>query len=339
MEQDKQQRWEGKVSAQLRNATADQIWLLLKDFFNFHKWFPSLSTCYGVHGCNGEPGCIRYCAGFSISSHGSEKSVSWSKERLVAIDHVDRSLSYEITDCNIGFKSYKSTIKVVPGVNGGDGQGGCVIHWFFTVDPVEGWALEDLANKYDVGLQSMAIKMEDEIANSVDPEGAERSMAEEKWEGKASVEVGNSGADQVWSLIEDFCNLHKWLPIDTCSQVEGVAGQPGLIRHCTFTARDGDETKVLWAKEKLVEIDPIQRYLSYEILDNNLGMGSYVATMRVLPINGDGSNDGRGCQIQWSFVCDPVQGQTFQEFMSYIESSLQFMGNKMESHFSAPTQQ
>ncbi|KAI4316089.1 hypothetical protein L6164_024105 [Bauhinia variegata] len=165
MEQDAQPKWEGKVSAELRKATVDQIWLLLKDFFNIHKWFPNLSTCYGVHGSNGELGCIRYGAGFAIPS---DSTGNWAKERLIAIDHVDRSLTYEMVDCNIGFESYKATMKVVPGVGVND-QGGCTIHWFFTVDPVEGWTLDDMVNQYQVSLQIMANNMEDEIANSVDP--------------------------------------------------------------------------------------------------------------------------------------------------------------------------
>ncbi|KAK7292021.1 hypothetical protein RIF29_07639 [Crotalaria pallida] len=153
------ERWEGNVSAKLKNTTAEQAWPLLKDFFNLHKRFPTLATCYGIHGSNGEPGCIRYCEGFSIPSNG----VSWSKERLVAVDDADRSLKYEIIDSNIGFKSYVSTIRVL---NHGHDDG-CKLEWSFAVDPVEGLVHEDLVGKYDVGLQLMAQKMEDEITGSV----------------------------------------------------------------------------------------------------------------------------------------------------------------------------
>ncbi|KAL5558645.1 hypothetical protein UlMin_034856 [Ulmus minor] len=158
-----QPKWEGKVSAKLQNATADQIWPLFTDFFNFHKWFPTLATCSGVHGTNGEPGCIRYCAGFSIPSDATSdhtvKPVAWSKERLVAVDHDDHVLSYEIVESNIGFKSYVSTVKIVP--LGPDCQVGCVIDWSFTVEAVQGLVLDDLVKKYDVGLQRMSRIMED----------------------------------------------------------------------------------------------------------------------------------------------------------------------------------
>lgn len=166
MEQDPQPQWEGKVSARLAKATADQIWPLLNDFFNLHKWFPGLAACYGIHGTNGEPGCIRHCEGSSIPStdtntDGHSQPVSWSTERLTAVDHGERSLSYEIVDSNIGFKSYVSTVKVVP--QGDDGQDGCVIEWSFSVDPVAGLVLDELVRMYKVGLRQMAERLEDGV--------------------------------------------------------------------------------------------------------------------------------------------------------------------------------
>ncbi|CAK9180933.1 unnamed protein product [Ilex paraguariensis] len=161
-------KWEAEFLTKLKKASADQIWPLFEDFFNLHKWFPGLSTCYGIHGTNGEPGCIRYCAGFSLPSQennaNGENPVSWSNERLVAVDPTQRSLSYEIVDCNIGFKSYSSKVRIIPG--GDDGGDGCGIEWWITVDPVEGWKLEDLVKRYEVKLQLMAEKMEEDALRS-----------------------------------------------------------------------------------------------------------------------------------------------------------------------------
>lgn len=157
------QKWEAKVCTRLTIATADQIWPLVKDFFNMHKYFPNLTICCGIHGNNGEPGCIRYCAGSSIPSTAGESTVSWSTERVLAVDHVEKSLTYEILDCNVGFKSYVSTMKIRPG--DGDGGKGCVMEWFIAVDPVEGWSFEDLVRKYEAALQCMAKRMEDAIVS------------------------------------------------------------------------------------------------------------------------------------------------------------------------------
>ncbi|KAK9068383.1 hypothetical protein SSX86_012496 [Deinandra increscens subsp. villosa] len=155
-----EEKWEGKVSTTLTKASADQIWPLFIDFFNFHKWFPNVSTCYGVHGTNGEVGGTRYCAGFSLpNKDGGANQVSWSKERLVAVDREKMSMSYEMVDCNVGFESYLSTIKIACG----DGGQGCVVEWSFVVNPVEGLKYEDLVQKYQTGLDQTTKKMEDDL--------------------------------------------------------------------------------------------------------------------------------------------------------------------------------
>ncbi|XP_010526098.1 PREDICTED: lachrymatory-factor synthase [Tarenaya hassleriana] len=149
------EKWQAMVSTTLAKAKPDQIWPLFTDFFNLHKWLPSLATCHGVHGNNGEPGCVRFCSGSSIKSNGGDAVAGWSKERLLTVDHVDRVLSYEIVESNIGFESYVSTVKISP--RGGEG---CVIDWFFTVDPVEGWSMDDLVIKYEKALEIIAMNME-----------------------------------------------------------------------------------------------------------------------------------------------------------------------------------
>lgn len=178
-------KWEAKVSTKLANASADQIWPFLEDFFGVHKYFPSLATSYGIHGSNGEIGSIRYCEGSSIPSQETKENeeerstvISWSKEKLTAIDPAEKSLSYEIIDSNTGFHSYVSTIQInknpIPAgdstiVESGDEDGGrlgCVVEWSFSVDAVGGWRLEDLVKKYEVGLHRMAQKMEDILSNS-----------------------------------------------------------------------------------------------------------------------------------------------------------------------------
>ncbi|XP_061369622.1 lachrymatory-factor synthase-like [Gastrolobium bilobum] len=153
-----------------------------------------------------------------------------------------------------------------------------------------------------------------------------------RWEGETSVELHGITAEQVWPLLEDFCNIHKWMPIETCYQVEGVTGQPGLIRYCATTTRDDGDPLIKWAKEKLLMIDPIQHCLIYEVVDSNMGFKSYVATLKLLPVtivSGDKPKP-TSCKIQWSFACDPVDGWTFDGLFSYIQFVLQFMAKKME---------
>lgn len=155
------EKWQAKVSTTLTKAKPDQIWLLFTDFFNLHKWLPTLVTCHGVHGNNGEPGCIRFCSSSSIRSNGVESAAGWSKEKLVAVDPVERVMRYEIVESNIGFESYVSTVKISPRGEDGDVDG-CVIEWSFTVDPVRGLSLDDLVMKYEKALEVITKNMEEE---------------------------------------------------------------------------------------------------------------------------------------------------------------------------------
>ncbi|KAL3650788.1 hypothetical protein CASFOL_007191 [Castilleja foliolosa] len=159
------QKWEAKVSTSLERAKPQQIWPLFEDFFGLQKWFPGLPTCHGIEGVNGQPGCIRFCSGFGlkkqkddINNAESNSSLSWSKERLVAVDRAQMTLTYEMVDSNIGFKSYVSTVKVVAGDDAGGG--GTIVEWWISLDPVVGLRLEDLVVKYEVGLKLMVNKME-----------------------------------------------------------------------------------------------------------------------------------------------------------------------------------
>ncbi|XWS72516.1 hypothetical protein CRYUN_Cryun02cG0046600 [Craigia yunnanensis] len=146
-------------------------------------------------------------------------------------------------------------------------------------------------------------------------------QTEPKWEGKVTAELKDSTAELIWPFLEDFCNIDKFFPnLHTCYRAEGTPGQPGLVRHC--------ETDVGWANEKLLTIDPTNRSLSYEILENNIGLKNYVATLKVFPMEGDGKP--AGCKIEWSFIADPGEGWGLKDLVSYVDYCLQFMAKKME---------
>ncbi|KAK6912758.1 Polyketide cyclase/dehydrase [Dillenia turbinata] len=166
-------------------------------------------------------------------------------------------------------------------------------------------------------------------------------MAEEakssKWEGKTKAEIKGLKVEQVWPLLEDFCSFNKLVPqIEICDQIEGVYGQPGLIRHCGLRdpsrSTGADDSQMMWANEKLLVMDPIQRCFSYAVVDGNTGLKSYVATIKVFEMNGD---DGKGCVIEWSFVCEPADGWTFDGLLSLIDSLLKTTAKNIEELCSA----
>ncbi|KAK1267559.1 Lachrymatory-factor synthase [Acorus gramineus] len=131
-----------------------------------------------------------------------------------------------------------------------------------------------------------------------------------QWEGKAKANLTNTTADQAWSLLKDFTNLHKILPtLHTCHLVEGVDGETGCIRYCAGAREDG---VVMWAKERLIETDPVNRFNRYVVEENNMGFRRYFGRVGVVDGEGGGGGGGDGgggeggCVIEWSYVADPI---------------------------------
>ncbi|MCL7024962.1 hypothetical protein MKW94_002913 [Papaver nudicaule] len=161
---------------------------------------------------------------------------------------------------------------------------------------------------------------------------------EEKWKGKACTTLKDLTAEELWPLFEDFLSIHKWLPgVDACTLVEGVSGEPGCVRYCTGTAvpTDGsDDTLTSWVKEKLLLIDPVERCISYEVIEGNVGFESYIATIKVLSDSSEDAqengDDHKGSTVEWSYVVNPVPGWKSEDLASYIDSILQTMAKRME---------
>ncbi|OMO96209.1 Polyketide cyclase/dehydrase [Corchorus capsularis] len=148
---------------------------------------------------------------------------------------------------------------------------------------------------------------------------------EPKWQGKATAELKGTTGEQIWPFLEEFCNLDKFFPgVDKCYRIEGSPGQPGLVRHCEDGAGG-------WCNEKLLAIDPTNLCLSYQVVENTVGLKNYVATLKVLPVFEDGKPAAAaGCKIELSFVSAPVQGFKLEGFVSYVDGCVQFMAKKLE---------
>ncbi|XP_077252533.1 uncharacterized protein LOC143891923 [Tasmannia lanceolata] len=336
MEHEQEPKWEGKAIIKLKGPSADQIWALLSDFFTLNKWLPGIETCSRVQGVSGEAGCIRYLAGTAIPSPDGD-SVTWANEKLLSIDPIGMTYTYEMLENNMGFGSYVATMKVVS-----KSHEGCEIDWSFVMDPMKGWSKDVFVSYSEIKMQAMAKRMEDAIHAeylksslsfflSLSLSLSMEQEQEPKWEGKAITKLKGPSADQIWALISDFFSLNKWLPgIDTCNRVEGVSGEPGCIRYCagsSIPSPDGDS--ITWANEKLLSIDPSGKTFTYEIMDNNIGFGSYVATMKVV------SDSDDGCEIEWSFVMDPVKNWSQEVFIYYLDMNLKTMGKRMEEAIQA----
>jgi hypothetical protein len=116
----------------------------------------------------------------------------------------------------------------------------------------------------------------------------------------ASVKVTDriaAGADRVWDLVRDFGGIQRF-----ASGIESVSVQgegPGAVR--TITMPGG-----LALQERLEGLDEAARTLQYAIVGSHpLPFDQYLATIRL-------SEDGDGCQIEWSSTFAPRAGAESQ---------------------------
>jgi carbon monoxide dehydrogenase subunit G len=112
----------------------------------------------------------------------------------------------------------------------------------------------------------------------------------------ASVKVDDrigASADRVWDLVRDFGGVQRFAAgIESVSvQGEGI----GAVR--TLTMPGG-----LALQERLEGRDDAARTLQYAIVGSHpLPFDRYLATIRL-------SEDGEGCQIEWSSTFEPRSG-------------------------------
>ncbi|KAJ6816864.1 lachrymatory-factor synthase [Iris pallida] len=145
----------------------------------------------------------------------------------------------------------------------------------------------------------------------------EEKKPAERWEALVrSSPLHGVQPDQAWSLLGDFCGLQKFYPALTTSHlIDGVNGEPGCVRYCSTASLNNGTGHSVWVKERLLDVDAAGRSYTYDIVESNAGFGEYVATLRVVPVGGD------GCGIEWSFEAEPVEGWTRSALVSYMEGA------------------
>ncbi|KAG9449184.1 hypothetical protein H6P81_009149 [Aristolochia fimbriata] len=144
---------------------------------------------------------------------------------------------------------------------------------------------------------------------------------EEKWQGKASAKVPGVSPEKVWAVLEDYGNVHKYLPsLDATALDFGEPGKLGCVRVCSGPPLPGAQDRA-FTHEKLVVYDPANRTLSYEVTENNIGFKDFVATHKVVAEE-DGSSS-----IEWSFVTPPMDSPfwSVEKIMGYIGYSVNHM--------------
>ena len=124
----------------------------------------------------------------------------------------------------------------------------------------------------------------------------------ERQGGKLEVEVKGATPEVVWSFL-DFTGVDKVAPdVDSCSLVEGVAGEPGCTRLVSLKPFPGLEAgpdgKPFFSKEKLLTVDHEDFSITYEVTESNIELVGYAAKMKVV------GSESRDSRIELSFEAE-----------------------------------
>lgn len=137
-----------------------------------------------------------------------------------------------------------------------------------------------------------------------------QSQPQKNWQLSAtSSKLNGVKADQAWSLLSrDYYSIHKYIPslvVDT-KKIDGN-------RHLTVTL--AGSPPIYYTKDRLLKMDQAGRSYTYEVVENNLGLGKVVATVKVVPAGAD------SCVIEWSSVTEPAPGWTVSDFTNYLQTA------------------
>eukprot|EP00250_Pteridium_aquilinum_P006154 c16126_g1_i1 orf=190-981(-) len=148
------------------------------------------------------------------------------------------------------------------------------------------------------------------------------SCSSKKW--RLSIKKQTTASvDDTWELASKFFGLKLWIPgLQVCDKIKGEEGTPGCIRYCAsaINASDNESSprRLVWVKEELLAWNPVTKEYSYTILDSNLGLENYKATISV----SDPCHDRRAL-VTWNVEFNPVHGRNEEEFLRYIRRLLE----------------
>ncbi|MGP4020183.1 SRPBCC family protein [Saccharopolyspora sp. 5N708] len=103
-------------------ASAEQVWQAVRDFNGLVVWHPGIRASEIEGGGPADAvGCVRHL------TLGDGAAV---RERLIALDDVDRSYTYEFVTSPFPVRSYRATIRVAPITD----TGHSFVEWFANFD-------------------------------------------------------------------------------------------------------------------------------------------------------------------------------------------------------------
>jgi len=129
-------------------ASADEVWSLVRDFNGLPNWHPAI-TGSEIEG-GGSAEAVSAVRALTLADGGAVR------ERLVGLDDVGRSYTYEIVTGPFPIRSYRSTIRVLPVT----ATGQAFVEWFgdYDADAADEAELDKAfaGGVYGTGLKALA---------------------------------------------------------------------------------------------------------------------------------------------------------------------------------------
>ncbi len=120
--------------------------------------------------------------------------------------------------------------------------------------------------------------------------------------------VIDAPCDKVWEIIRPFDSIYKWHHLIKESRIElGLpADKIGCVRHMTM--EDGNTIR-----EKLLGLSDYDHEYTYSILESQMAVTDYIASLRATPI----TEDNRSF-IEWTaeFDCPPDEQSNLQDLIA-----------------------
>jgi hypothetical protein len=116
--------------------------------------------------------------------------------------------------------------------------------------------------------------------------------------------------EAVWAMIRDFNALPDWNPMVVESRIE--EGRPSDAVGCVraFSLPDGGRMR-----EQLLALSDLTHSCTYSILESDMPLTDYVATLRLLPVT-----DGNRTYAEWSASFECIPGCAPEEEAALVET-------------------
>lgn len=126
------------------NAPADEVWSFVRDFDNLNEWLPAVESSAIEGGQRADAvGCVR-----RLGLHGG----GVARERLLILDDVDHTYTYEFLESPFPVRSYRSTIRVAPVTEGGQ----TFVEWWAWYD-ADAKDEEEMTKTFAVGVYATGL--------------------------------------------------------------------------------------------------------------------------------------------------------------------------------------